>query len=219
MTWRRLRRHVLLAVVFLVAYATIGVVLNCRSSSAYGVFKDLIPVALGVPLALLTFSFQRRMSYLQALRDFWQRLIPAVQSAIQFTHLSNPGQADFARTLEALATVMDLARGVFANVPIAKNRNGLYPYENLKDIYNTISWLGVTNGRSEVDRANARRCVTRLWQEMYNALLVEFDRDVPMNPVSKYLHRGCSIADKLIAGEFKPDDAADYTFASRGGPS
>src|SRR5690242_7825336 len=124
MTWRSLRRQVSWVVVSLLFYGVVGVVLSDKWPWAYTVFKDLMPVALAVPLALLSSSFQRRTSYLQALRDFWQRLIPAVQSAIQYTHVPSPDRADFARTLEALATVMDLARGVFANVPVTGNRNG-----------------------------------------------------------------------------------------------
>jgi hypothetical protein len=54
---------------------------------------------------------------------------------------------------------------------------------------------------------------------MYNSLLLEFDRDVPLYPVSKYLHSGRSIADKLFAGEFTAEDAKDYTLASKGGIS
>jgi hypothetical protein len=164
MTSRTLRKHILVVILFLVSYGGIGVFLWREHPHAYGLYKDLIPLALAVPIALLSWSFQRRMSYLQALRDFWQRLIPAVQGAIQYTYLSNPGQADFARTLEHLATVMDLARGVFANVPAKGSRNGLYPYENLKDIYNTISWLALS--RSDRSFKCAAMCHTSLARDV-----------------------------------------------------
>jgi hypothetical protein len=166
----------------------------------------LIPVAVAVPLAILTSALQRRISYIQALRDLWKQLLPAIQSAIQYTHLESPQQSDFAKVLTDLSISIDLIRAVFRNVRKPKSRRLkgqvlLYPYENIKDINAVISWLSYgSSHRSFNECQRARRIIIGLWQEMYNEMLQEFDRDVPLKPVSKYLHNGKSIADYLLEG-------------------
>lgn len=169
------------------------------------ILKDLIPIALALPVALLAWAFRRRNSYLQALRDLWQELIPAVQAAIQYTYLRSPDQRDFAETQQALATAIDMLRGVFRNIP-TRDPVGLYPFENLKDISKIVDWLQYGSKFRSDEAKRARRCIVRLWQEMHAAMLREFDRSVPREPVSKYLGDGRSVADLLIDGCLADND-------------
>lgn len=130
----------------------------------------------------------------------WQQLVPAIQSAIQYTHLPAPNQTDYGFVMEKLSYAIDLMRGVFFNVSKGGNR-GLFPYENLKDIHCIISWLGYGEKFRKNNAGDARQCITALWQEMHHAMLNEFDRDVPVIPISKYFHKNkCSVADLLIKG-------------------
>ena len=55
-------------------------------------------------------------------------------------------------------------------------------------------WKQFRAGEAE----KARRRITRAWQDMHYAMLSEFDRDVPIKPVSKYLESGKSEIDDLI---------------------
>ena len=87
--------------------------------------EALLPVALAIPAAILAAGFSRRNSYLQALRDVWRRLIPAVQGAIQYTHFSAPSQSDFAETQKALSTAIDELRGVFKKCAAARGSGRL----------------------------------------------------------------------------------------------
>ena len=187
----------------------------CKWDEAANVLEALLPIFLAFPAAFLAAGFNRRNSYLQALRDLWQRLIPAVQTAIQYTHLTSPSQADFSRTQEALASAIDLLRGVFRNVPMSGSSTGLYPYENLKDIEKIISWLGYGENYRSNQAPLARKCMTRLWQEMHVAMLGEFDRDIPANPVSKYLNEGVSIGDLIMNDVLCSDDLALDSLASK----
>ena len=214
MSAQRLRIRILACLVGLIVYAGFYAYAEFYMPKFAEIFKTLIPIALAIPVAVLAAGFNRRNSYLQALRDLWQRLIPAAQAAIQYTHLASPDQTDFARTHEALSVAIDVLRGVFRNVP-TRNPTGLYPYENLKDISKVVSWLGYgKNFRSE-DAARARLCITRLWQEMHIAMLGEFDRDVPRAPVSKYLGEGKSVADLLIEESLNDDDFSFGRLASK----
>jgi uncharacterized membrane protein len=228
MTSRKLLIYVCCVAAFLIVYAVVGGWLFFVSNEQfftnaqippvkrlYGFWKDLTPVAVAIPLAILTFALQRRISYIQALRDLWKQLLPIIQSTIQYTHLSKPGQADFAKVQAELSVAIDAVRSVFRNVPNSKSPTGLYPYENLKDIKVIISWIGYDNDRVN-ERERVRQSIIRLWQEMFAAMLEEFDRDVPLKPVSKYLHTKKSIADFLIEGTLTDECLKKVYTPSRG---
>ena len=216
MSARRLKRWIARSVGWLILYVGVYALARyCKWDEAANALEALLPIGLAIPAAFLAAGLNRRNSYLQALRDLWQRLIPAVQTAIQYTHLTSPNQADFSRTQEALSSAIDLLRGVFRNVPMPGSSTGLYPYENLKDIEKIISWLGYGENYRSSQAPLARKCVTRLWQEMHVAMLGEFDRDIPANPVSKYLSEGVSIGDLFLNGVLCSDDLALDRLASK----
>ena len=202
MSSRRLKLWLAGAVALVLLYGTVFIVLDfCGAERWSDILESLIPLFLGLPLAAAVYAFNRRNSYLQALRQLWATLVPAAQEAIQYTHLPAPSQAEFAQTQKALSTAIDGLRGVFENT-----RDGLYPYENLKDIKEAISWLGFGGNFNGANAQLTRRCVVRLWQEMHAAMLAEFDRDRPKRPVSKYLHWRVSVADLLQAGTLTTED-------------
>ena len=205
MSARKLRTFVLGCSLWFIIYAVAYILFNQSKPSHNHILKDLIPIALALPVAVLAWAFRRRNSYLQALRDLWQHLIPAVQSAIQYTHLQSPEQRDFAETQKAIATAIDMLRGVFRNIP-TKDPVGLYPFENLKDISKIVDWLKYDSKFRSSEAERARECIIRLWQEMHSAMLREFDRSVPSRPVSKYLGDGRSVADLLIDGCLADND-------------
>lgn len=204
----RFRRWIVVCALLPILYGLLYSFFSFVNKATADRLEALIPIALAVPVALLAGAFNRRNSYLQALRELWYRLVPAAQTAIQYTHLTEPSQSDFAQTQGSLSAAIDEVRGVFANVPTGRPP-GLYPYENLKDIVAVVSWLEYGAKFRASDATVARRCIVRLWQEMHVAMLDEFDRDVPVTPVSKYLGRdgdGRSIADLLFQDDLKKED-------------
>lgn len=98
-----------------------------------------------------------------------------------------------------LSIAIDSVRGVFKNIPLKNYPLGLYPYENLKEIRRVIGWLGY-KARWLEEKDLAHECIAKLWVEMHSALLQEFDTEVPTIPVSKYLDKRTSLADKLLSG-------------------
>lgn len=172
----------------------------------YPLYKDLIPLLIAIPAAYLGYCFQRRHNYLQALRDLWKTLIPAVQRAIQYTHLDQPNTTEFSGVMRDLSTVIDSLRGIFKNVPTPGDRRGHYPYEPIKDIAKAIDWLQKTKW-TENDRYIARRCITHVWYKMHSAMLKEFDRAVPILVVSQFvIGQPPSLVDKLLDGTLTEDD-------------
>src|SRR5260221_10275778 len=199
MTNRTLKKIFVAAICFYACALLVGLILKLRGNDyGYQIFKDLNPLVIAIPAVYLTYSLQRRLSYLQALRDFWKILIPAVQGAVQYRHLDGPDKKEFSVLAKDLSTVIDAPRGVFCNIPMKNDKIGLYPYEPLKEIFSVLSW--VHEGRSPHERYLARRCILQLWYDVHSALLLEFDREVPSRTVSKYIDGKSSVSDKLFSG-------------------
>jgi hypothetical protein len=167
-----------------------------HASWVYGTYKDTVPFLIAIPAAWLGYCFQRRASYLSALRNLWDDLIPAVHQAIQYTYLIKPDDQRYWATIKDLDIVIDSLRGVFQNHP-GTDPIGLYPYENLKEIREIISWLCYAKDRSDHNRYWARRGIRLLWHSTFQALLREFDREIPTYRVGRFVDNRPSIADKV----------------------
>jgi hypothetical protein len=76
-----------------------------------------------------------------------------------------------------LGRAIDAVRGVFQNVRRKGTPRGLFPYENLKDIRRIVGWLGFGDQWSMVKANLAHEYIVRLWGEMHEALLKEFDTE------------------------------------------
>jgi len=207
--------RVWLTLIALLVYAAAGAGLKYGDQRLYEIYKDLIPLAIAFPAAYLGSVFQQRVSYLQALRDLWGQLIPAVHTAIAFARAPERTVEAFLKTRTELSTAIDSLRGVFDNVPQPGTTKGLYPYENLKDILEIVEWLGWEREVPPVEQQQAQSAIASLWGEMHASLLLEFDRDPPIMPVSKFLHtKEQSVADKLFAGTLTSADLQRTTPAS-----
>ncbi|KXX71402.1 hypothetical protein [Flammeovirga sp. SJP92] len=215
MTRKTLRKWTVIVVCFYSCAVIVGICLRIlfpdkvgSVNVVYQTFKDLVPFVIAIPAAWLGFCFQRRASYLSALRELWAILIPAVQQSIQYTHLSNPTDQDFAATQKDLSIVIDSLRGVFSNIG-PKYSVGLYPYENLKDISKIITWLRFSTNHTKDDRYWGRRGIKTIWSSMHQMLLLEFDREIPVYPLSKFIDNEPSIVDHLENLERKADGKLD----------
>jgi hypothetical protein len=193
----------------------VGVILRARTSDkddlVYAGYKDLIPVLIAIPAAWLGYCIQRRVSYLQALRALWGDLIKATNQAVEYTRwTTSRSEPEFRATIGELSRAIDAIRGVFQNVPMAGTRRGLFPYENLKDIRRIVGWLGFEDQWTREKADLAHKCIVRLWGQMHGALLQEFDTEVPIQPVSRFLGGGIELADKLLQGKLNADDLQTF---------
>lgn len=144
----------------------------------YERWADLQPLVVAVPAAWLGYCFQRRQAYIKDVRDLWGKTVPAVQSAIQYTHGPTFSQEKFGEVLCALSTVIDEIRGVFRNIEESSGRRGLYPVEALKGIYEAVSALGFGSVQT-ADGSIARKKILTCWNAAKLTFLVELPRGVP----------------------------------------
>ena len=76
--------------IFLAVYALAGVgfMIGWPDSSGFDLYKSLVPLVIAVPTAWLAYAFQRRVSYLNALRDLWKQLILSSEKRTQLHETS-----------------------------------------------------------------------------------------------------------------------------------
>jgi hypothetical protein len=183
MTRRHLRWLLFAVLAAFAATFTLAVYLRApfadAESSYYRTFKDVMPMMIAVPAAYLAFAFQRRNSYLQALRTLWSHMVEAVASAMAYTDLDAPSKEEYQAALMKLGVAIEEVRAVFKNVPMTGDEDGLYPFEPVKRIYREIRALGHGGQSDAATRLAARSRIYGMWKDSRTRLLAEFDRDTP----------------------------------------
>lgn len=183
MTREQLRRTLFFTVLFFILALFSAVVIfhfdHDHTKTYYDLFHDLIPLIIAIPAAYLGFCFQRRSSFLQALRLLWSNLIISVNAAIQYTHLEETTPDKYAEILVMLSKSIDEVRGVYKNVKSTElPGKSLYPFESLKDMHRDITNLGY----GTIDKKAAKEIRNQIihnWKDMRETFLSEFDRFSP----------------------------------------
>ena len=116
-----------------------------KHPDAASLFTDLLPITTVVAAAILAAAFQRRISYLQALRDLlWKQLVPAIQTAIQYTHAPTPEL--FAKAHESVSTAID-AREFFPERTSNHSMKPTAPLRNAFSVFATTPCRGLSLSR------------------------------------------------------------------------
>ncbi len=158
-------------------------------TDTYQTYKDLIGLFIPIPAALLAFSFQRRLSYVQAARTLWRTVLNAVHSARSYTSLLEPSEKEQRQVIEGLAIALDEVRGLFRNLPVQGSRRGWYPFEPLRDMLHIVEDLGWGSAATASRRSAAREQLDEFWPLVRDPMLVEFDRDIPTEHHAEYAPR------------------------------
>ena len=190
MTKRSLERAFLSTVTgFLVLWA-IGVFLSVWDTTdkriIFGTYKDLLPLFLGIAAVVLGFFAQRRAAYVQQLRVLWSKLVEAIVLAQQYTYTPNPTRDQFTVVQLKLSIAIEEVRGVFSNLDESDGKDGLYPFEPLKDIYRQIERLEFGDRFKTQEAEKCRKKIETLWKAMRKEILKEFDREEPTFPHSHW---------------------------------
>ena len=160
----------------------------CADEALGDKLKDLFAASIAICAASLAAAIQYRVTFLQNLREFYLRdLVPAVQQAIRYTLLSKPAPSDYADALAGISTAIDSIRAVYRNVgdvaSNSKHRAGLFPFKPLMSIYNAIEALPPA-AFAPASAARAKATIIANWKRASEALFRDFDRVVPIKPVT-----------------------------------
>jgi hypothetical protein len=191
MTQRSLFRRTLGVIAVYAVAIGLGIYLRViypgPASLAYETYKDLIPLIIAIPAAYLAFAFQRRTSYVQALRALWSTMVTAVQGARTYVRTDTPTRELYDQTLAGLSIAIEEARAVFKNLPVSGDDTGWFPFEPIKQIHDLVRDLGYGSHADAPRRTAASADINSMWKAMRDQLLREFDRDVPTHHHTWYV--------------------------------
>jgi hypothetical protein len=187
MNARTFRLNVAFVIAAYVLALAVLATLAYGNHKAYAPFKDALPLIIAIPAAWLGFCLQRRQAYLKDVRNLWTKLVAAVQDAIQYTHLSTPPRAEYAKVLKAISSVTEELRSVFSNVGESEGKVGLYPFERIKTIHAHVSRLGFGVAVTATSARETRAAIVENWKQPRVYYLGELERGIPANPDSPYL--------------------------------
>ena len=187
------KRFFIVTVAVIAVYAVAigaGILLRILApAQVYQTYKDLISLFVPIPAAYLAFSFQRRLSYVQAARTLWKTVLGAVHSARSYTVLSEPSEKDYRQVIEGLAIALDEVRSLFRNIPVEGKPRGWYPFEPIRDILRVVEDLGWAPAATKARRDAARDQIDEFWPLVREPMLAEVDRDVPTEHHAAYAPR------------------------------
>ena len=153
--------------------------------SIYEYLKDMALVFVTVVAAYLASVFQKRHSFIEALREEWRDIIRAKSALFAFTQLERPTQQDYVTAFCAVSETIDNMRSVYRNVGETTRLVGLYPYEPLHDMRRALQTLEPRKNpdAGEEERRLVRNAVLRGWYALRERFLEELDLESPDNPL------------------------------------
>jgi hypothetical protein len=192
---RTLRRsYCLLGLVLVLSLATklaghipgiAGGPLEGLARDVYDYMKDMALVFVTVVAAYLASVFQKRHSFVEALREEWQDIIKAKSALFAYTQLDVPTQKDYVTAFCAISESIDNMRSVYKNVGETGSLVGLYPYEPLHDMRRALQDLEPRKNPNitEREQTEARQKILGAWYALREQFLEELDLEAPDKPL------------------------------------
>jgi hypothetical protein len=155
------------------------------AKDVYEYLKDMALVFVTVVAAYLAGIYQRRQSFIAALKEEWRDIIKAKSELIYFTHLSAPDHAQYMRAFTVMSETLDNMRSVYGNVGETKRLIGYYPYEPLHDMRRVLQAMDPRKVTPEtrIDPSLARDAIIRSFLAVRESFLEELDLEPPDKPI------------------------------------
>jgi hypothetical protein len=203
MTRRRLSRTLTLtflflgAVLALAAAARFAYPMLPRDSQAHHVLlatyeylKDMSLLIATGGVAYLSNVYQKRSSFIEALRQEWNEILRAKSAVFAFTHIDAPTHSQYVDTFCVVSETIDNMRVVYRNVGETSELIGLYPYAPLHDIRRALQTIDPRKRPSTTadERKLVRDAMLQSFYALRECFLEELDLDEPSNPL--LIHSG-----------------------------
>ncbi len=159
--------------------------LEALGRDVYDYMKDMALVFVTVVAAYLASVFQKRHTFVEALRREWHDIIKAKSALFAFTQIEAPTQKDYVAAFCAISEGIDNMRSVYKNVGETGSLVGLYPYEPLHDMRRALQTLEPRKNPtlSEQQRTEARKAILESWYALREQFLEELDLEPPDHPL------------------------------------
>jgi hypothetical protein len=193
--WRTLRRvYVLLIVVLGISFLAkiadhipllAGTGAERLLKDAYEFLRDMSLLIATGGVAYIANVYQKRQSFIDALKEEWRDIIAAKSALFTYTQLERPTLEQYLATFCKLSETIDNMRSVYQNVGETEALIGLYPYAPLHDMRRVLQTLDPRknpDADGEV-RSLARDAILQSFYALRETFLEELDLEAPDHPL------------------------------------
>ena len=136
-------------------------------------------------VAYITNMFQKRSSFVEALKEEWRDIIATKSSLFAYTQLERPTLDQYLDTFCRLSETIDNMRSVYRNVGETDGLVGLYPFAPLHDMRRALQTLDPRKTpNADVETRNlVRDAILQSFYALRETFLEELDQEPPDRPL------------------------------------
>lgn len=155
------------------------------AADIYDYLKDMALVFITVVATVLAGIYQRRQSFISALKEEWREIVDAKSKLYAYTRLNHPTEFDYVEAFTAISATLDNMRTVYANVGETESLIGVYPFAPLHDMRRALQTLDPTKSAAITDeqRKLARDAILQSFYALRETFLEELDLEPPDRPI------------------------------------
>jgi hypothetical protein len=160
--------------------------LEALLKDAYEFLRDMSLLIATGGVAYITNIYQKRSSFVDALKQEWRDIIVAKSALFSYTQLEKPGLEHYLETFCKLSETIDNMRSVYQNVGETDDLVGLYPYAPLHDMRRALQTLDPRKNPQATDaetRALVRDAILQSFYALRETFLEELDLEEPDHPL------------------------------------
>jgi len=151
----------------------------------YELLRDMSLLIATGGVAFITNVFQKRSSFIAALKEEWRDIIAAKSVLFSYTQLEKPTRELYLATFCKLSETIDNMRSVYRNVGETTDMVGLYPYAPLHDMRRALQTLDPRKHPAPDAEARAlvRDAILQSFYALRETFLEELDLEEPDHPL------------------------------------
>jgi hypothetical protein len=152
---------------------------------AYEYLKDMSLLIATGGVAYLTNVFQKRHSFVEALKEEWRDIIATKSALFGYTQIERPTTEQYIATFCRLSESIDNMRSVYKNVGETDDLIGLYPYAPLHDMRRALQTLDPRKASAtDAETRNlVRDAILQSFYALRETFLEELDLEQPDHPL------------------------------------
>ena len=151
----------------------------------YEYLRDMSLLIATGGVAYITNVFQKRHSFVEALKEEWRDIISTKSALFAYTQNEQPTIEQYVATFCKLSETIDNMRSVYQNVGETNGLIGLYPYAPLHDMRRALQTLDPRKTpNADADTRNlVRDAILQSFYALRETFLEELDLEEPDHPL------------------------------------
>jgi hypothetical protein len=152
---------------------------------AYEYLRDMSLLIATGGVAYIANMFQKRSSFVEALKEEWRDIIATKSALFAYTQLERPTLEQYLATFCRLSETIDNMRSVYQNVGETDELVGLYPFAPLHDMRRALQTLDPrkTPDADAETRNLVRDAILQSFYALRETFLEELDQEAPDHPL------------------------------------